>query len=128
METVTLNWEALSVLLPALMVFFVLGCVIYKIEKDHKLENKLRARTITEIYRAVEKVDYHSGIPPVAIERFMTYLQYPDPTFDAESIIRQEINNQRGGPVGSALFPEGLQVHADGAVKLNPTKRENHDE
>lgn len=126
METV--NWEAFSVLLPALVVFFVLGCVIYRIEKTHKLEKKLRTRTITEIYRAVEKVDYHGSIPPVAVERFMSYLQYPDPSFDAESIIRQELNNQRGGPVGSALFPEGLQVPADGAVKLNPTKRENHDE
>lgn len=102
METV--NWEALSSLLPALVVFFVLGCVIYKIEKAQKLENKLRARTITEIYRAVEKVDYHGSIPPVAVERFMSYLQYPDPSFDAESIIRQELNNQRGGPMGSALF------------------------
>ena len=126
METV--NWEAFSVLLPALVVFFVLGCVIYRIEKAHNLEKKLRARTITEIYRAVEKVDYHGSIPPVAVERFMSYLQYPDPSFEAESIIRQELNNQRGGPMGSALFPEGLQVHADGAVKLNPTKRENHDE
>lgn len=126
METV--NWEALSVLLPALVVFFVLGCVIYRIEKTQKLENKLRARTITEIYRAVEKVDYHGSIPPVAVERFMSYLQYPDPSFDAESIIRQELNNQRGGPKGSALFPEGLEVYPDGAVKLNPTKRESHDE
>jgi hypothetical protein len=103
METVTLNWQALNVLLPALTVCVIFCIIIYRIEKTQKLENKLRARTITEIYRAVEKVDYHGHIPPVAVERFMSYLQYPDPSFDAESIIRQELNNQRGGPVGSAL-------------------------
>ncbi len=126
METV--NWEVLNALLPALTVCVIFCIIIYRIEKAHKMEKKLRARTITEIYRAVEKVDYHGSIPPVAVERFMSYLQYPDPSFDAESIIRQEINNQRGGPIGNALFPEGLQAYPDGAVKLNPTKRDSHDD
>lgn len=101
METV--NWEAFQVLLPALVVFVVLGTVIYRIEKAQRLENKFRERTLNELYSALEKVPYNGSIPPVAVERFLGYIKCPDPSFDAAAIIQQELNNQLGGPRGGAI-------------------------
>lgn len=116
METV--NWVSVAInLLLACGQLYVLWIL-----RGHSVREKNLERTVEEIFRAVNQVDYHGSIPPVAVERFMGYIKHSDPSFDAAAIIQQEINNQLGGPMGGAL-PKGVVQYPDGGVKLNPTNK-----
>lgn len=90
------------------LVLMAVACAIfmwrlYLAERRLTLWNLHLNRTVDEIYRAVNAVDYHGSVPPVAVERFMGYIKHSDPSFDAAAIIQQELNNQRSGPRGSAI-------------------------
>jgi hypothetical protein len=116
METV--NWMAVG----WACVLLALACgqfYILRLLRKIKLRDQHLARTVKEIFRAVNQVDYYGSIPPVAVERFMGYITHPDPSFNAAAIIQQELNNQRGGPRGGATLPEGTSMYPDGAVKLS---------
>lgn len=102
MDTATINWHAVEIMVPMLTVILIFSFVIWRMERARRLEDKLRERTINEIYNAMDAMDFYGGVPPVAVERFMSYLKVPDPTFDAKRIIRQELDNQQSGPIGGA--------------------------
>jgi len=53
-------------------------------------EARLRKATIEKILVCTDKIPFGETIPVVAVERFMSYIKHPDPTFDPDAIIRQE--------------------------------------
>uniref|UniRef100_A0AB39CEZ9 Uncharacterized protein n=1 Tax=Pseudomonas phage HRDY3 TaxID=3236930 RepID=A0AB39CEZ9_9VIRU len=95
METVGINWGAVQVLLPVLVTIAIFSFIIWKIENAKRIEDRLRNETISKIYDAMAAVPMGAHVPPVAVERYLSYIKYPDPTFDALAILIQERDNAR---------------------------------
>ena len=95
METVGINWGAVQVIVPVLVTVAIFCVIIWKIEKENRIERRLRHETISKIYDAMSAIPMGSSVPPVAVERYMEYIKYPDPTFDAVAILIQERYNAR---------------------------------
>jgi hypothetical protein len=53
-------------------------------------EARLRKATLEKILLVTDAMQFGETIPVVAVERFISYIRHPDPTFDPEAIIRQE--------------------------------------
>ncbi len=95
METVGINWHALQVLGGILITATIFSVIIWKLERDQRNEDRLRHETISKIYDAMAGVPFQATVPPMAVERYMGYIKYPDPTFDPLAILIQERDNQR---------------------------------
>lgn len=77
--------------------------LFYRISHYFWLKNyaKLQRDMSDRISDALDKIAIDEGVPVVAVERFLMYLNHPDPTFEPAAIIRQERDNSKT-KIGSA--------------------------
>ncbi len=89
-----MNVSAEVLLCISILVMFSFTVFVMYQYRKLALYTKLQADMRERISVACEMRSAKESIPVLAIERFMTYINHPDPTFDPALIIKQEQNNQ----------------------------------